>query len=350
MTINITTFQNALQAKLNNAVSTDDGTDFAVLAKAVKELNSTVTSSYANSAALPAAGDYQGRIVHVVDTNRIYYSDGSTWVILATSQDPDFTQSLLNAETVTSSDYGNIADAVGTSLDYGAVTGSVDISSDYGVLRIASKGIAGDIYLDPSDWTFTIYDGETRDGIKHLRADKNNPNFRTMGANSQGIAHIVKTSNTLLSLGTPTAVPFNVTRVNDTRMGYLDGSGNYFCKYEGWYQVQFDGWINQPGFVGLGISGDYNTGTEFASQGPDEYTMQHITSSGIFSAIRVIYVPINTSIVLYGIGPNASTNTYIYGAAGSSVLTVNSAYRYYTQMNIKFLGSNTTTESYKVSV
>lgn len=345
MTINITAFETSLQQRLNSLGATAETSDYALLAKAVEQLETTTTSSYATFNDLPVAADYEGRVVHVRITNRIYYSDGAEWIMLATSQNPDFTRARLEDEVVPTQDFGLITQSVTSSADFAGLTTTATEAQDKGYLRIGNKGIAAEIYIDPLDWAFTIYDGETRNGIKHMRADRNNQNFETMSAHNQGIAHLIKSNNTTAPSGTPTPIPFNITQINDTRMGHLTSNGFYKTNFEGWYEVTVDGYVSGNCWVGLGTAGDYNDGYGTTAQGPDMYTQMYLNRDGAFEIKRMVYAPINTEIVLYLTGPDAGASRVMYGDTATNP---NKSFKYFTQMNLRFLGSDTATNSYQV--
>jgi hypothetical protein len=349
MTISLTSFETAMQAKLNSLDSTNDVEDFVLLTKAVNDVEIAMTNTYATVGSLPTASDHTGRIVYVTDTNKVYYSNGSDWVTFATSQNPDFTTALLAADTVADSDYASIADAVGSTEDYGAITGTSTDADDFGSdLEAASAGTQGDIYIDPNDWSFTIYDGSTRSGVKHLRADKNNVNFYSMSAANQGVAQIVKNTDSATS-GALIPIKFNETRLNDTRMGYLDSNGYYHTNYEGWYEVRVDGIVDGPSFMGLGNIANYATEDGIGNQGPDPYTMMYLNQAGHFSMCRMVYCPLEGAITLFMSGENANDTATIYGTGSWITDNRNTTYQYFTQMNIRFLGDNTATSSYQVA-
>ena len=350
MSVTITNLESALQTKINALTGSETPDQFVYLSKAIDQLGTITVSSFALLSNLPTAGNYKGRVAYVDETDRIYYSDGTQWVVLATSTNPNFIRGIVNSDTVTAVNYGLITDSVTTSVDYGSITSSVTASDDFGALSIIGAGIEDDVYIDPNDRTFTIYDGVTRGGVKHLRADGNNPNFETMNAHSQGIAHLYKNTSTLVELGTPTKIPFDGARVLDTRLGTLDANGFFAPNYAGWFQVQADGWISDSGWVGFGtylddaISGDTDLGETI-----DDYSLLYVQNEGPFSFTRVIYVPPNHSFTLVAIGKDALTNTYIYGESTQANLSPeNSVFKNYTQMNIRYLGQNNGVTNYQV--
>lgn len=350
MSINLATFETALQAKLNGLDSTNDVEDFVLLTKSVEDIDIAKTTSYASVGDLPDAGDHEGRIVYVSGTDKVYYSDGVSWVTFATSQNPDFTIGLQSDDSVGSENYDLITASVTTTQDYGAVTGSTTTTEDYGFgVSTDGAGTQGDIYIDPNDWTFTIYDGETREGIKHLRADGNNINYRTKSAANQGIAHLVKNTDTTTANGGLITVPFDETRLNDTRMGYLDSDGNYYVYYDGWYEILVDGHVASACWVGFSNISDYSTVSGQTSQGPDEYSMQYINEQGNFQMKRMLYIPTSGSLALSLVGATPGTSATIRGSSNWVGGNVNTAWKYLTQMTIKFLGDNTVTNSYQVS-
>jgi hypothetical protein len=289
-------------------------------------------------------------VAYVIGETVLYFSNGTRWVAIATSQTPDFTRALLDPVIESEVDYNGVASAATADVDYGAVTdASVTSSLDYGFdYSNDNAGAAGDVYIDPNDWAFTIYDGSTRRGVKHLRADLNNRNFSTMSANNQGMAQLYKNDNTTTSGGL-IAVPMSGVRVNDTRMGSLNGEGYYQVNYEGWYEVRLDGHLSTTGWIGFGTVGSYATVVGDVSQGPDEFTMQYVDEVGGFQLVRAVYIPFGTALTPYLIPVNTTTDVTIYGNSNWISGNVNTAFTYLTQMNIRFLGSDTTTNSYRVS-
>lgn len=350
MTISLTSFETAMQAKLNSLDSTNDVDDFVLLTKAVNDVEIAMTNTYATVGALPDAVDHEGRIVYVTGTDKVYYSDGSAWITFATSQNPDFTAAIYTADSVVSENYGLITDAVGTSDDYGAINSAATTTGDYGTNLITlSAGVQGEIYIHPSDWTFTIFDGETRGGIRHLRADRNNLNYDTMSGWNQGVAQIVKNTDTTTVNGALEKIPFDEVRINDTRMGYLDSDGYYYVNYDGWYEITCDGHIDAAGWVGFGSVTNYSTEDGEAYQGPDKYTMQYINAQGNFYLKRMVYIPVAGNIALFCASTDPNTTRTIRGTSNWVSSNVNTTYQYLTQMNIRFLGDNTTTNAYQVT-
>lgn len=350
MSINLATFETALQAKLNGLDSTNDVEDFVLLTKAVNDVEIAMTTTFASVGDLPAAGDHQGRIVYVSGTDKVYYSTGEEWATFSTSQNPDFTTAILDVDSVGVDSSGFISNSVTETDDYGTITGSVSSSNDFGFdLQVANAGTQGDIYIDPNDWTFTIYDGETRSGIKHLRADRNNLNFYSMSASNQGVAQIVKNTDSATT-GAMIPIRFNETRLNDSRMGYLDSdTGYYHVNYDGWYEVRVDGIVDGPSFVGLGNVADYATEDGVGAQGPDPYTLMYLNQEGHFSLCRMVYCPLEGAITLFVSGTDANDTATIRGTGDWITNNRNLSYKYFTQMNIRFLGDNTAVNSYQVA-
>lgn len=350
MSVNITSAETALQQKLDALSSTNNVSEFVYAMKAVEVLKSIQVTAFDTLADLPDAGSFIGRIAYVVANTGVYFSNGTRWVAVATSQTPDFTRALLDPVTEEQIDYNGVASAATSDVDYGAVTDtSVDTSLDFGSdYDNDAPGGAGDVFVDPNDFAFTIYDGQTKRGIKHLRADKNNPNFDTMSANNQGMAQLYKSDNTTAS-GSLIAVPMSGTRVNDTRMGALNNDGYYQVNHEGWYEVRLDGHLSGAGWIGFGTVGSYATVVGDVSQGPDEFTMQYVDEVGGFQLVRVVHIPFGTALTPYLIPVNTTTDVTIYGNSSWIAGNVNTAFTYLTQMNIRFLGSNTATNSYRVS-
>lgn len=350
MSLDITSAENALQLKLDALTNDNNVSEFVYAMKAVEQLKSIQITAFDTLDDLPNAGTYIGRIAYVTGETGVYFSNGTRWVAVATSQTPDFTRALLDPVTESEIDYNGVATTATADIDYGAVTDpSVDTSLDYGFdYSNDNAGGAGDIYVDPNDWAFTIYDGSTRRGVKHLRADLNNRNFSTMSANNQGMAQLYKNNNTTTN-GSFIAVPMTGTRLNDTRMGALNGDGYYQVNYEGWYEVRLDGHLSGVGWIGFGTVGNYATVAGDVSQGPDEFTMQYVDEVGSFQLVRTVYIPYGTALTPYLAQVNTTTPVTIYGNSEWIAGNVNTAYTYLTQMNIRFLGSNTTTNSYQVS-
>ena len=348
MSINITSAENALQLKMNELEEASNFADFVYGMKAIEQLNAIVVTAFDEFADLPSAGSFPGRVAYVTANQLIYFSNGTSWVAFATSQNPDFTTSRLDPIVPTTNDYELITGSATAEIDYGAVSGAspeavVDLGFD---LDTESAGAEGDIYIDPDDWTFTIYDGSTKRGIKHLRADMNNRNFRTMSANNQGIAHLYK-NDTTTTAGAPVTIPMTGTRINDTRMGELV-SGYYQVIYEGWYEIRMDGHVSGDCWIGFGTEGDYSTSEGPASGGPDPFTMQYVDEQGLFRLERVVYAPIGVTIRPYIFPPNTTSDRSVYGGSSWVADNVNTNFTYLTQMNIRYLGRDTATNDYQV--
>jgi len=348
MSINITLAETALQTKLDTLAASDDFSKFVYGMKAIEQLNTIVVSKFEEIVDLPAAGSFPGRVAYVEETQIIYFSNGTRWVAFATSQNPDFNTQLLDPIVPTTIDYENITSAAAQTEDYGAVsTADAETVVDLGFdLDTESPGAQGDIYIDPDDWTFTIYDGSTKQGIKHLRADMNNRNFKTMSASNQGMAQLYK-DDTTTTTGAPVTIPMTGTRINDTRMGSLV-SGYYQVTYEGWYEIRMDGHVSGDCWIGFGTEGDYSTSEGPASGGPDPFTMQYVDEQGLFRLERVVYAPIGVTIRPYLFPPNTTSDRSVYGGSNWVADNVNTNFTYLTQMNIRYLGRDTATDDYQV--
>ena len=349
MSLDITSLETNLQSKLDALTTDSTVPDFVYAMKATELLKTIQISSFETIEDLPSAGSFIGRVAYVTATTILYYSNGTKWVALASSQNPDFNRELLAPAINETIDYNGVATAFTSEEDYGSVTeASVSATPDYGFdLSNESPGGAGDVYVDPADFTFTIYDGQTRKGIKHFRADRNNLNFDTMSARNQGIAHLYKSGNTRTTSG-PVPIPMSGTRINDTRMGELNGDGYYEVNYGGWYQVSMDGHLETAGWIGFGTVGNYATVEGTVSQGPDEFTIQYV-NAGAFQLVRMVFIPVGTALAPYLIPFNSTTANTIYGNSNWIASNKNTSYTYLTQMTIKFLGDDTATNAYQVT-
>ncbi len=85
MTVNISALETIIQSKMNALTAGSDSKEVIYLAKALEALDSGVLTTYALYSSLPAAADSTGRVVYVADTSKVYYSNGSTWVVLSIS-------------------------------------------------------------------------------------------------------------------------------------------------------------------------------------------------------------------------------------------------------------------------
>ena len=170
MTVNISALESVIQSKMNALTTSSDSKEVIYLAKALESLDNGILTSVALYSQLPTAANSTGRVVYVSDTQKIYYSNGSTWVVLSTAQNPNFQINTLGIEYLDTEDYSLITEAVDTSEDWDLITSPVDSSSDWFQLSLINKGTQGDIYIDPTWFTFTIYDGVTRAGVKQTPA------------------------------------------------------------------------------------------------------------------------------------------------------------------------------------
>ena len=245
MTINVGTYETALQAKFNAANSSTAATEFVYLAKASDQLELTLnqaTDSYVN---LPAAANNAGRIQYVTADGKIYYSDGSSWTALVTSENPNFLRQTLADETVTVDDQGLITGSVTTTQDNGAITATVTSTEDNGSeLSIVNKGTLGDIYVDPNQFTFTYYDGVTRGGVKHMRADMNNIQLNSKLANNVNLclyslsADHTTTGDIFDELN---VIPWNNDVQVNTNVTERESDGTFTAKNAGKYLIKIKG-------------------------------------------------------------------------------------------------------------
>lgn len=319
MAVNISSLEAVIQAKLDALTTGSDSKEIIYLAKALESLDNGVLTSVDLYADLPTAASSMGRVIYVEDTGRIYYSDGSSWVVLSTAQDPNFSISTLGVEYLDSEDYSTLTEAVNLTEDWDLITSPVDTSDDWFQLSLVNRGQQGDIYIDPTWFTLTVYDGVTRAGVKHMAASRNNLDFDNMVATQQGIAQLIKNTDTLIPLGTPTPIPFQVARLIDNRMGTFD-SGYYTSNWEGWYKVSFSAWTSGDVYFMLG-----------GSQSPlDNYTTT--APENWVSVTRIIYLKKYEKLQLYGMcdGVGVTTDRTVYGKDYN--------HPNLTQMTIEYLG------------
>jgi len=319
MTVNISSLETVIQSKMDALTSASDSKEVIYLAKALESLDNGTLTSVALYSNLPSAATSTGRVTYVADTQRIYYSNGSSWITLSTAQNPNFSISSLGIEYLDTEDYATLTESVTVSEDWDLITSAVDSSVDNFQLSLVNKGTVGDIYIDPTYYTFTIYDGVTRAGVKHLAATRNNLDFDNMNANLQGMCHLVKNTHTTIPLGTATAIPFQVARILDTRMGSFSG-GYFVSNYEGWYEVLISAWTDANVYMYLG-----------GSNSPiDNYTAS--PPENIVVMNRVVYLQKYETLRLIGVCSGISTTDtrtvygYDYNVANL------------TQMSIKYLG------------
>jgi hypothetical protein len=319
MTVNISSLETVIQAKMDALTSGSDSKEVIYLAKALESLDNGTLTSVALYANLPAAATSTGRVVYVADTQRIYYSNGSTWITLSTAQNPNFSIVPTGIESLDTEDYSLITNAVVTSEDWDLITTAVSSSEDNFQLSLVNKGTVGDITIDPTYYTFTIFDGVTRAGVKHLAATRNNLDFDNMQANLQGMCHLVKNSHTTIPLGTATAIPFQVARILDTRMGSFSG-GYFVTNWEGWYEVLVSAYTDSDVYLYLG--GSNSSVDTFTASPPENIVVMN----------RVVYLQKYETLRLIGVcdGIGQTVNRTVYGFDYNAPNL--------TQMTIKYLG------------
>ena len=319
MTVNISSLETVIQAKMDALTSSSDSKEVIYLAKALESLDNGTLTSVALYSNLPSAAASQGRVVYVTDTQRIYYSNGSSWITLSTAQNPNFSISSLGIEYLDTEDYDTLTGAVTVSEDWDLITSAVDSSVDNFQLSLVNKGTVGDIYIDPTYYTFTIYDGVTRAGVKHLAASKNNPDFDNQNANLQGVTHLIKNTHTTITSGTATPIAFQVARIIDTRMGSFSG-GYFVANWEGWYEVFVSAFSD--GGVYMYLGGSNSPVDSYTASAPETIVVMN----------RVVYLNKYETLRLVGVCDGIANTVqrtcygYDYNAANL------------TQMTIKFLG------------
>jgi len=236
MAVNISSLESVIQSKLNALTVNSDSKEVIYLSKALESLDSGIMTSYALFSGLPSAATSTGRVVYVTDTARVYYSNGSAWITLSTAQNPNFSINTVGVESLETEDFLTITAAVVNTEDRDLITTAVSSTEDFFQLSLVNKGTQGDIFIDPTYFTFTIYDGVTRAGVKHMAASRNNLDFDNMNSAQQGFVHLLKTTDTLVPQGTPTPIPFDSARILDTRLGTFSG-GYFTTNFEGWYLI-----------------------------------------------------------------------------------------------------------------
>jgi hypothetical protein len=236
MAVNISSLESVIQSKLNALTVNSDSKEVIYLSKALESLDSGIMTSYALFSGLPSAATSTGRVVYVTDTARVYYSNGSAWITLSTAQNPNFSINTVGVESLDAEDFSLITAAVVNTEDRDLITTAVSSTEDFFQLSLVNKGTQGDIFIDPTYFTFTIYDGVTRAGVKHMAASGNNLDFDNMNSAQQGFVHLLKTTDTLVPQGTPTPIPFDSARILDTRLGTFSG-GYFTTNFEGWYLI-----------------------------------------------------------------------------------------------------------------
>jgi hypothetical protein len=315
MPVNISSLETVIQAKLNALTSSSDSKEVIYLAKALESLDNGVMTTYALYSSLPAAATNTGRVVYVQDTERVYYSNGTSWVTLSTAQNPNFQINTLGVETLDIEDYSTLTEAVNLTEDFDLITSPVDSTEDWFQLSLVNKGSQGDIYIDPTWFTFTVYDGVTRAGVKHLAAHRNNLDFENMNSSQQGLVHLLKTSDTLVPQGTPTPIPFSSARLIDTRLGTFSG-GYFTTNFEGWYLVHLSIFSDNDVYFMLG-----------GSQSPMDNTTTTFANNEVY-ANRVVYLKKYETLRLYamcdGVGSlvNRTVRAYDYNHPNLSQMTI----------------------------
>jgi hypothetical protein len=320
MTVNISALESIIQAKMNALTAGSDSKEVIYLAKALEALDNGVLTTYALYSSLPTAASSTGRVAYVADTGKIYYSNGSTWVVLSTAQDPNFSISTLGVESLETEDYLLITNSVTSSEDWDLITTTPTSTVDNFQLSLVNKGTQGDIYIDPTWFTFTVYDGVTRAGVKHLAAHKNNLDFDNMTSSQQGFVHLLKSDNTSVPQGTPTPIPFTSARIIDTRLGSFSG-GYFTTNFEGWFKVAFSAWTDGDVYFVLGGSNSSLDTT--TSTAPENWV----------SVTRVVYLQKFETLRLYAtISDNIGVlnNRTVYGLDYNQTNL--------TQMSIEYLG------------
>jgi hypothetical protein len=301
MSVNISSLETIIQTKMDALTSGSDSKEVIYLAKALESLDSGKLTSVSLYSSLPAAAASTGRVIYVADTQRIYYSNGSTWITLSTAQNPNFSINTVGIEYLDAEDFATLTEAVNLTEDWDLITSAVDSSLDNFQLSLVNKGTAGDIYIDPTWYTFTIYDGVTRAGVKHLGAHRNNLDFDNMTASQQGMVHLIKTTHTTVPSGTPTPIPFDTARIIDSRLGSFSG-GYFTTNYEGWFKVTVSAWTDGSVYMLLGGS----------NSPADNYTS--FPPLTVISGTRVVYLNKYESLRLIASdGAGGTTTRTIYG-------------------------------------
>jgi hypothetical protein len=320
MTVNISSLENIIQAKMNALTTGSDSKEVIYLAKALEAIDSGVLTTYALYSSLPTAAASTGRVAYVADTGKIYYSNGSSWVILSTAQDPNFSISTLGVESLETEDYLTINVAVVTSEDWDLITTSPTSTADNFQLSLINPGAQGDIFIDPTWFTFTVYDGVTRAGVKHMAASRNNLDFDNMNASQQGFVHMLKNNNTTIPQGTPTPINFTSTRLIDTRLGSFAG-GYFTTNFEGWFKVSFSAWTDGDVYFVLG--GSFSALDTTTATAPENWV----------TATRVVYLQKFETLRLYATTSDAVGSLSTRIVYGSDYNQTN-----LTQMTLEYLG------------
>ena len=315
MPVNISSLETVIQSKLNALTTNSDSKEVIYLAKALESLDNGVMTTYSLYSSLPSAATNTGRVAYVQDTQLIYYSNGSSWVTLSTAQDPNFSISTLGVETLDIEDYLSITNSVVATEDWDLITTPVSSTDDWFQLSLVNKGSQGDIYIDPTWFTLTVYDGVTRAGVKHMAASRNNLDFDNMNSAQQGLVHLLKTTDTLIPQGTPTPVPFTSARIIDNRLGTFSG-GYFTTNFEGWYLVHFSIFSDNDVYFMLG-----------GSQSPIDNTTTTFANNEVY-ANRVVYLQKYETLRLYamadGIGTlvNRTVRAFDYNHPNLSQMTI----------------------------
>lgn len=299
MTINIGTYETALQAKFNAANSSTAATEFVYLAKASDQLELTLsqtTDSYVN---LPAAANNAGRIQYVTADGKIYYSDGSAWTALVTSENPNFLRQTLADETVTVDDQGLITGSVTTTQDNDLITATVTSTEDLGSqLSIVNKGTLGDIYVDPNQFTFTYYDGVTRGGVKHMRADMNNIQLNSKLANNVNLClYSLSGDHTTTGgiLDELNVIPWNNNVHINTNVAERESDGTFTAKNAGKYLIKIKGRLTAAtsfwlGYGTVGSTDGLSYSNKFVGLIGNEGTWKYFNNASTFEYETIVTV------------------------------------------------------------
>jgi len=320
MTISTASLETALQQKLDALSVANASDEFVLLIKALEAFKAGTSSSVADISALPPANLNTGRLIHVLNpSSRIYYSTGVTWQSFATSEAPVYIKGVLASEAVDLIDYNLITDAVTVSLDYGLITVAHTAQTNLGALSILSPGINGDIYIDPVNYTFTLYDGVTRGGVKTARADLNNIDFYNMSASKRGFVHLLKGTNTTIPLGTPTIIPFSSAKLIDPRLGSFV-NGTFVTNYRGWFKVDIQGICDGLLYVGFGAD----------TTGLDSSTVI-VSRATDFAGSALVYLEVGEALNVYGMS---------VGVVNRTIFGYDYNHPDLTRLSIEYLGLN----------
>lgn len=319
MPVNISSLESVIQSKLNALTVNSDSKEVIYLSKALESLDSGIMTSYALFSGLPSAATSTGRVVYVTDTARVYYSNGSSWVTLSTAQNPNFSINTVGVESLETEDFSLITAAVVNTEDRDLITTAVSSTEDFFQLSLVNKGTQGDIYIDPTWFTFTIYDGVTRAGVKHMAASRNNLDFDNMNSAQQGFVHLLKTTDTLVPQGTPTPIPFDSARIIDTRLGTFS-SGYFTTNYEGWF------------FIHLSVFSDADVYFAFGgSQSPIDNKTVTFANNEVY-ANRMVYLNKFETLRLYAMCDGIGT------LVNRTVKAIDYNHPNLSQMTLQYIG------------